>query len=382
MKKIKIAHVLHSVGGVDVSLRLILENSNPSQFENIVIHGIVDTTESFYDKNKVIIKEFKLPISREITFLNDLISIIKTYQILKNEKPDVIHCHSAKGGVIGRIVAILTGTPVLYTPQAFSYLSTDDTFKRSVFLFIEKLLSKGNVTLLACSKSEMKRAIEEVGFKEENVLLFNNAIRPIDKIDSLSIKKTWPDNYICTVGRPSYQKNIEFMIRVLYEIKKTTNIHLVIMGVGPVSDNLDSVKNLIIELDMSTDITLLNWTKRTDVFNIINDAKFYISTARYEGLPYSIIESMTLGTPCIVSDCDGNRDLITNNFNGYLVKENDIADFSAKCIKLLNEEELHATFSKNAKNSFEQDYNILKKIVDLETIYLKQSNLKYKKSHK
>lgn len=382
MKKIKIAHILHSVGGVDVSLRLILENSNPSQFENIVIHGIVDTKEVFYDKNKALIKDYKLPISREITVVNDLISIIKTYQIIKKENPDLIHSHSAKGGVIGRIVAILTGIPVVYTPQAFSYLSTNNNFKRMVFLLIEKLLSKGNGTLLASSNSEMNRAIEEVGFKKESVLLFNNAIKPIEEIDSLSIKKTWPNNYICTVGRPSYQKNIEFMIRVLFEIKKTTTIHLVIMGVGPVSDNLDSVKNLIKELDMSTDITLLNWTKRTDVFNIINDAKFYISTARYEGLPYSIIESMALGTPCIVSDCDGNKDLIKNDCNGYLVKENDTADFSAKCIKLWNEAEIHAAFSKNAKKSFEQDYNILKKIVDLETIYLKQSNLKYKKSHK
>jgi glycosyltransferase involved in cell wall biosynthesis len=382
MKKIKIAHILHSIGGVDVSLRLILENSNPSQFENIVIHGIVDTKECFYDKNKVLVKEYKLPISREIAVVNDLISIVKTYRIIKKENPDLIHSHSAKGGVIGRIVAILTGIPVVYTPQAFSYLSTDNNLKRSAFLLIEKLLSKGKSTLLASSKSEMKQAIEEVGFKKENVLLFNNAIRPINAIDSLSIKKSWPDNYICTVGRPSYQKNIEFMIRVLYEIKKTTNIHLVLMGVGPVSDNLDSVKNLIKELDMSTDITLLNWTKRTDVFNIINDAKFYISTARYEGLPYSIIESMALGTPCIVSDCDGNRDLITNDFNGYLVEENNTADFTAKCIKLWNEEKIQSVFSKNTKKSFEQEYNILKKIVNLETIYLKQSNLKYKKSHK
>jgi glycosyltransferase involved in cell wall biosynthesis len=91
---------------------------------------------------------------------------------------------------------------------------------------------------------------------------------------------------------------------------------------------------------------------------------------------------MALGTPCIVSDCDGNRDLITNDFNGYLVEENNTADFTAKCIKLWNEEKIQSVFSKNTKKSFEQEYNILKKIVNLETIYLKQSNLKYKKSHK
>ncbi|MFE3872322.1 glycosyltransferase [Flavobacterium sp. ZS1P70] len=382
MKKIKIAHVLHSVGGVDVSLRLILENTNPTEFDNIVIHGISDTKDFFYDKNRNLVKEYKVPIFRKIAIVNDFTSIVKTYRIIKKEKPHLIHSHSAKGGVIGRIVGILTRIPVVHTPQAFSYLSSNSTIKKAVFLWIEKLLSKGNSILLASSKSEMDRALNEVGFNKENVVLFNNAIRPIVVIDELAIKKTWPENYICTVGRPSYQKNIEFMIRVLYEIKKTTNIHLVVMGVGPVSENLDSVKSLIKELDMSTEITLLNWTDRTDVFNIINGAKFYISTARYEGLPYSIIESLALSIPCIVSDCDGNRDLIKNNFNGYLIKENDTLDFKEKCIKLLNDEEIHIELSKNAKKSFDKDFNILKNIIYLEAIYQKQSDLKYKKSHK
>ncbi|TDE31524.1 glycosyltransferase family 1 protein [Flavobacterium ranwuense] len=372
MKKIKIAHILHSVGGVDVSLRLILENSNPLQFENIVIHGIVDTKEGFYDKNKVLVTEYKLPISREIAIANDFISIIKTYRILKKEKPDLIHCHSAKGGVIGRMVAILTGIPVVYTPQAFSYLSTNNNFKRMVFLFIEKLLSKGNVTLLASSKSEMNRAINEVGFDEENVLLFNNAIRPLTEINSLSIKKTWPDNYICTVGRPCYQKNIDEMIRVFYEVKKQQDIHLVIMGVGHYASQLRMIKKMISEFDLSNNITLLDWVSREDVLHIISKTQLYISTARYEGLPYSVIESLALSIPCIVSNCDGNKDLIVDNYNGYLINENDTIRFSKKVIQLLNDKNKHAVFSINAKKTFELNYNIIEKIKDLEAIYLSQ----------
>ncbi|TDE55171.1 glycosyltransferase [Flavobacterium sp. GT3P67] len=372
MKKIKIAHILHSVGGVDVSLRLILENSNPLQFENIVIHGIVDTKEGFYDKNKVLVAEYKFPISREIAIANDFISIIKTYRILKKEKPDLIHCHSAKGGVIGRMVAILTGIPVVYTPQAFSYLSTNNNFKRMVFLFIEKLLSKGNVTLLASSKSEMNRAINEVGFDEENVLLFNNAIRPLTEINSLSIKKTWPDNYICTVGRPCYQKNIDEMIRVFYEVKKQQDIHLVIMGVGHYASQLRMIKKMISEFDLSNNITLLDWASREDVLHIISKTQLYISTARYEGLPYSVIESLALSIPCIVSNCDGNKDLIVDNYNGYLINENDTIRFSKKVIQLLNDKNKHAVFSINAKKTFELNYNIIEKIKDLEAIYLSQ----------
>lgn len=47
--------------------------------------------------------------------------MVQTVRIIKKEKPDVIHCHSAKGGMIGRIVGFVTNTPVFYTPHAFHF---------------------------------------------------------------------------------------------------------------------------------------------------------------------------------------------------------------------------------------------------------------------
>ena len=245
MKKIKIAHILHCVGGVDVSLRLILENLDNDKFENVVIHGFKDSKNDFVDRNNNIIKEYKVSILRDISPGNDFLSIINTYKILKKEKPDLIHAHSAKGGVIGRIVGFLLGIKVLYTPQAFPYLSTNNKITRQLFLLIEKALTFKHSYLLASSKSEKDRAIKDVKYKNKNVLLFDNSINSIEKIEILKINKTWPDKYICTVGRPSYQKNIELMIHVLNEVRKEHDIHLVIMGVGHHSDKLDDVKKLI-----------------------------------------------------------------------------------------------------------------------------------------
>ena len=371
MTKKKIVHLLHAIGGVDVYLRLVLENMNTNSFENIVIHGTKDTNKPFFDKNGNKVKEYIVAIFRDISIVNDTKSLFQTYKILRKEKPDLIHAHSAKGGIIGRIMGKILGLKVLYTPHAFSYLSTQNSVKRSLFLIIEKLLANGNSLLLATSESEKKRAIEAVGYNPKNVLVFNNCIEPITKIQPLSMPKTWPQQYICTVGRPSYQKNIEQMIQVLHEVNKEVKIHLIVMGVGPVSGQLESVKNLIKELDMSTDVTLLNWTERTDVFNIINHSKFYLSTSRYEGMPYSIIESMALSKACVVSNCDGNKDLITDNYNGFVVDNDDLNGFKSKILKLLKDEELLDTLSKNAFNAYSENYNINKNISELESIYLR-----------
>ena len=368
MKKIKIAHVLHSVGGVDVSLRLITENIDTEKFENIIIHGIKDTQTDFLDKNKDIVKSYKTSIFRDINFFKDIKSIFDTYKILKSERPDIIHAHSAKGGIIGRFLGYLLKIKVLYTPQAFSFLSTENKFKRSIYIFIERFFTNNYSYLLASSNSERERGIKNKIFKIEKTLLYNNSIE--DKLDSeeLSIQVTWPNEFICTVGRPSYQKNIELMIDVLNEVNK--EIHLVIMGVGFHSDKLEEVKQKILKYNLSDKVTLIDWTKRTDIFNIIKNAKIYISTARYEGLPYSIIESLALSTPCIVTDSDGNRDLIKNGYNGYVIKNENVLEFKEKIIYLLNNTDERESFSRNSRKEFLENYDIEKNIKILEKIYI------------
>lgn len=369
MTKKKVIHILHCVGGVEVYLRLITENINNDFIENIIIHGNKDTKNEFYDINNNVIKSYKVPIIREISLINDFKSLLFTYKILKKEKPHLIHCHSAKGGIIGRILGLLLNINVLYTPHAFSYLSSESKFKREIYLFLEKFFANKGSVLLPTSKSELQKGIIEVGYLVKNTRLFINSINEINSIDNLSIKKTWPDNYICTVGRPSYQKNIELMVRVLKEVNKSLDIHLVIMGVGHHSDKLEAVKNLIKELGLEKSITLLEWTNRENVFNIIKHSKVYLSTARYEGLPYSVIEALALSKPCIVSDCDGNRDLIQNNYNGYVIKNEDIYEYSDKIIHLLKDNDLLHKLSDNALISFNQNYNIKKNIQFLEQIY-------------
>ncbi|CAA9199718.1 Putative glycosyltransferase EpsD [Flavobacterium bizetiae] len=369
MSKIKIAHILHSVGGVDVSLRQILQNIDTLNFENIVLHGDSDTQVLFEDKNSKSIKEYQLPIHRKISIKNDYQAIVKALKIIRKEQPDLIHSHSTKGGVIARIIGFITDVKVLHTPQAFSYLSTDKKIKRITYLFIEKILSKGKSVLLASSESELKRAIDEVGYSRSKTALFNNAITPIEKIYELSIPKTWPDKYLCTVGRPCYQKNTEELVRVMHELNKTEDIHLVLIGVGHHADQLEIVQNLVLKLNLKEKVTILNWTSREDVLHIISKAKLYISASRYEGLPYAVIESLALSIPNVVSDCDGNRDLIKNDYNGFCVKNDDTQEFSQRIIQLLKEENLHYEFSKNAKETFLKHHNIKEKINNLESIY-------------
>ncbi|GAA0714366.1 glycosyltransferase family 4 protein [Aquimarina litoralis] len=377
MDKIKVGHVLNSVGGVDVSLRLILENIDAEVYDSFVIHGRKDTSRAYVDINKKKVKDYKIPILRDISIINDIRSIIHTAKIFRDEKPDIVHAHSAKGGLIARMASVFYKVTILHTPQAYSYLSTNNSFKEWMILNIEKFLKNINSVLVASSRSELKRGLEEVGYKKEKTELFNNSILPIENLENdIKYPVSWPDDYICTVGRPSYQKNIEMMIEVIKELRNDIpSIHLVLMGVGEYYPNLKKVEQLINEYNLENNITLVKWIDRKEIFKIISKSKLYISTARYEGLPYSIIESLALSKACVVTDCDGNRDLVINEYNGYVIKNNDIVEMSKKIYLLYTNENLRNEMEQNSKELFQKGFNLQENIGLIEDIYQKYARI-------
>lgn len=373
MDRKKICHILHSVGGVDVSIRTILGHINPKLYENIIIHGETDTKNSYYDKDGFLLREYKLPIQREISLLKDFRAIINTIRILYKERPHLIHAHSTKGGIIARVANLFYGVTVLHTPQAFSYLSAEGRIRFLIFKNIERAFKKFYSILVASSDSERNRGINDLGYKPEKTELFNNSISPILGINkNVSESLEVPQQYICTVGRPSYQKNLEMMIEVMALIhKRIPGIHLMIMGVGEYSPKTEIVKKLICKHELQNNISLIKWMDRKDILYHISNSKLYISTARYEGLPYSVIESLALSKACVVTDTDGNRDLVKEGFNGHVIKDFNTQHMADKIIDLYRNDSLRHEYEKNSFRFYNENFNIDKNMYKLEYIYSK-----------
>lgn len=179
--KFKVVHVLHSVGGVEVYLRLLSNNIDNEKIEFVIIQQEDSNRPVFTYKDGKQIVDYKIPIQREINLFKDVLCVIKTIKILFKEKPNVIHAHSAKGGIIARVASLFYNVPVLHTPHAYSYLSAESEIKRKLFLFIERVFRRINSFLLATSDSERQRGIENVGYKRKRLLFFIILSSPLKK---------------------------------------------------------------------------------------------------------------------------------------------------------------------------------------------------------
>lgn len=164
---------------------------------------------------------------------------------------------------------------------------------------------------------------------------------------------------IIMVCRIKPQKNVGMLIDAINEIKdKLGNTTVELYGDG--SLYRDRMKEKTKEYGLEDIIKFMGPSK--DVYNIMNNAKIYISTSDYEGISNTMLEALAIGTPCIVTDCPigGAKMFIQNGVNGILVPVGDYKRLGKEIIKLLSDEKLCEEFSNNSVKIREQlDLNII-----------------------
>lgn len=362
---LKIVHIAKPVGGVGVYIDLLTQHLDKDSFE----HTILYNREEVELKENLLKIAFHIPIIREIKWNTDFKCLRVIIKLLKELEPDRIHCHSAKAGILGRIAGAYLKIPTFYTPHGYSYLSAESKIKVKFFKGIEKCFRFFPARTIACSESEYNRAVNDLKIKKRKVLLWNNSIEDIEMTIPLKIKYKLPEYFICSIGRPSYQKNTDLLVKTILETKKTIKeIHLVVLGVGLYSPSYNKVKKFIEQNGLTKNITLIPWSKREETIAVLRKSKFYLSTSRYEGLPYSVIEALALSKPCIVTNVDGNKDLIKDGQNGFLIEEDSIR-LSKGIVELYQNDALLKRMSLEARKIFENNYDIKKNSNLLECIY-------------
>ncbi|WP_437920241.1 glycosyltransferase [Sphingobacterium sp. LRF_L2] len=362
----KILHVGQMIGGLGVYIKnSIIYNNNISN-NYIIVKGDKDGDNPIV-KGGQAVKEFRIRLYRSINPFYDSIAIFQLIKIILKERPDIIHCHSAKGGIIGRIAGFLTRTITLYTPHAFSFLAGTG-IKRKMFIFFERV-TKLKAKLLACSASELDLGIEVVGYKVENAYLWSNSV-PDACADKSSNKLSSEQlEYVCYIGRPSYQKNTFFYIEVIKRvIVHYPNLKFYLLGVGYHSPDLEHLKRKVSEYNLEEIVILKPWLSQQETFEYLKNALFYVTVSRYEGLPLSVIEAMSLSKAIVASKVYGNVDCVQNGENGFLAPL-EVDCFVDHIKHLLSDRILLEGMANKSRTIFLNKFEITRQIKLLDNIY-------------
>lgn len=369
---IKILYILEATsGGTQKHVIDIAKKIDKSEFQLDIIYS-TDRNKNFVQESKGIFNNtIGLPIKRSASF-TDISNILRMRKIILENNYDIVHCHSTKAGLVGRLAAFVSRHPiVIYSPHGFMFCDNSILIKRFLYLSMERYLGYLTQKLIAVSGSERDLAIRHNIVPNKKIITLYNSIDPSDYDDFNYVNrvpeklKNGSEIILGTVGRLYYQKDPITLIKSFKIINdRFPNTKLVIVGDGP----LEQVCiKLIAKLGLKSKIDLAGYQKNSKAYYKMFD--IFMLSSHYEGLPYALLEAMSMGIPSVGTNVVGIKDLISNGRTGYLAEEEDYKGLADAVINLLSNPELLSDFSENAKKITRENFNFNNGIKEYQEFY-------------
>lgn len=323
-RPIRVMHVIArmNVGGPAVLVADLMRNVNTVDFHSTLVTGYCDENESDYlDEVATDIKATRIPgFGRSISASKDLKALFLIIREIRSFKPDVIHTHTAKAGVLGRIAAIISYPRAkrVHTFHGHLLHGYFDSRKVKLVVLLEKMLGVFTYKLIAIG-NVVKRDLLDAGIGNENKFeVIYPGLQDLDLYPRIEAKERLDldltKNYIVFVGRLTQIKRPDRLIELArYIAHEYRSAHLLIAGAG---EMLEDLKTLA--MDESLPITFLGW--RNDIGLILSASELAVLCSDNEGIPLTLIQASQAGLPIVSTRVGSVSDIVVDGETGLLVE--------------------------------------------------------------
>ncbi len=380
-RKIKVAHIIARMitGGADENTLFTIEGLNKEKYEIDLITG-----EEF-DKdilNKV--KNHAFDIIRikglkwKLNFLYDPIVLLKLIKLLRENHYDIVHTHTTKAGILGRIAARIAGVPIIIhglhgsTFQAFN----SGLLNWLLFLF-ERFTGRFTDAYISVSRILSETYIGKgIGKKDNHYTVYSGMeltkfyqardnINYQEKYEELGINTG--DFLIGNVARLETRKGHQFLLdafKNVVEGQKDDHLKLLIIGEG---NKREYLENYIKELNLGDKVIFTGYRENVEKLMAVMD--IFVLTSLREGLPRVLVQAAAVGIPSVAFNVDGVSEIIKDNYNGFLVEVKDLGQLENRIMRYMNNEELVLLHGRNGREFIENKWSIKGMVDRIDKIY-------------
>jgi len=298
-------------------------------------------------------------------------------KIVLNGGYSVVHTHTPVASFITRLACRnLRGVKVLYTAHGFHFYKGAPKKNWMLYYTMEKIGARWTDGIITIneedyySASNMKLRRKDAVYKLDGVGIdLNKFISQTDSSKSqlrAQYGYNQDDFILFYAAELNWNKHQDLLINAVYRLKdKIPGIKLLLAGVGELSEYYFKQVN---RLGLSNHVFFLG--HRWDVPELLQLSDVAVSASRREGLPVNIMEAMATGLPLVVTDSRGNRDLVKNNENGFVVGINDIDGFTNSVHKINQSIDTKRRFSEESQAKIRL-YTKNRVVQELRLIYMK-----------
>lgn len=346
--RIRIARVITrlNVGGPSLQAMLLTKRLDPQRYATILVCGVPGEREGdmLALRPESGVEPIVLPgLQREISPLDDLRTLWQLIRIFRTYRPDVVHTHLAKAGVLGRIAARLTGVPVVIHTFHGNVLRGYFSAGRSrAFTFIERFMARLSTCVIAIS-AEQCRQLEELHIAPKDRIVelpLGLDLRPFLSGSPGTLRRELDlaagSELVGIVARLVPIKRIDvFLDAAAILSARRPDVTYVVIGDGPLRQALEDR----VRRDGSR-IRFLGW--RADLPSVYADLDVVALTSDNEGTPVSVIEGLVAGRAVVATDVGGVRDVIGGPEAGRIVPPDDPGAVANAIEELLGDADLRA----------------------------------------
>ena len=314
-----------------------------------------------------------ITMSRKITPFQDLKSLWEMWNFLRKEKPQIVHTHTPKAGIIGMLAARLAGVPHrLHTVAGLPLMEAIGT-KRKILNFVEKLTYSSATRVYPNSKG-LYDFILQNNFTQSNKLkiIANGSSNGIDtaffspdqvtEIERVTLREKLniqPDDFVFVfVGRIVSDKGINELIKAFSELQAAENNEpagIKLLLVGGLENDLDPLNpETLAEINQNKDIISVGFQQDVRSFFAIADALVFPSYR--EGFPNVVMQAGAMGLPSIVSDINGCNEIIIEGENGLIIPSKNVEKLKEKMLTLAKDKNLYTKLKGNSRRMIENRY--------------------------
>jgi glycosyltransferase involved in cell wall biosynthesis len=319
----RVMHVIArmNVGGPAVLVADLMRSVNSDEFEQVLVTGYCDENESDYlDQVATDIKAVRIVgLGRSVSVIKDLLAFTGLIREIKRFNPDVIHTHTAKAGVLGRIARLIAkpSAKCVHTYHGHLLHGYFGAGKTRVVILIEKILSWISHGLISIGTSVMKDLLKVgIGRLEKFHVIFPG-LQDLDVIPKAQARRELGLHpaklYVVFVGRLTQIKRPDRLVEVATQLKNEhPNVHLLVAGAGELFDVTKSEAE-----SQELPMTFYGW--RNDIARILCASDIAVLCSDNEGIPLTLIQAAQAGLPIVSTDVGSISDIVKHGINGTLV---------------------------------------------------------------
>ncbi|MBZ0159109.1 glycosyltransferase family 4 protein [Candidatus Methylomirabilis sp.] len=368
-----------SIGGPTIHVMGLNAGLDPTRFAQSLATGLENPGEGSMLAEALArgVKPIVVPeiVAEASLKPRDITALLKLYRLIRQERPHIVHTHTAKAGFLGRLAARLAGVPVIiHTYHGHILHGYYGPLTTGLLRTMERMLARITHCIIAVSE-QVKGDLIAYG------------VAPSGKIRVIPLGLELDPFLGCAVYKGEFRRELDLddnarLVGIVGRIVPIKNHRLFLQAAALVIASEPAARFVIVgdgalrlemeqqarALGIADRVLFTGW--RRDLPRIYADLDVLTVSSNNEGTPVSVIEAMAAGCPVVATRVGGLPDLITDGETGFLVPPSDAQALAAAILRVLRDPETAGRMGRTARASVQQRFTMKRLISDMEQLYI------------